>query len=313
MLAVAVVGVFLACVAGCGGSGVVVAWVGGSPISAGLLGHWESIDREVAGGASGGRAGSLGRVLGFLIFSRWLVGEARARHVVVSDGQAKGQLEVLDFDLRERMAYEALPLDPQLRGYLVGSWVGASDRLWLMKLAILAVRLEERRVARALGEITEGEIVGFYERNQRRFWEPERRDLEVIGNQSLDVVRKAKREIREGKDFLSIARRVSTDQEAPGGLEHPLARGEEEKPYDRVVFSAKPHTLVGPVEQTFYYIFEVIGVTPAHEQPLAQAEPAIKQRLAQQRASTRLTAEFQAAWAAKTICRTGYRLPLCGQ
>jgi foldase protein PrsA len=311
LLAFGFAAVVAVAVCGCGSSGTVVARVGDDPISASLLEHWEAIDAAVQGKPPGDRSASMPRALGFLIFSRWLAGEARKQGVEVSDGQAREQLEVLAFDQRESLPFLTPPRDAQLRAYLVSSKPGRSDRLWLMKLALLAGRLEQRRLTQALGEVTHMQIASFYAHDKRRFWRPERRNLEVIGNQSLRIVDQAKREIQAGASFLSVARRVSTDQEAPGGLEHPLARGEEEPQYDAHVFSAPPHKLMGPIDQTFYYIFEVLKISRAHIESLSQAESAIRLILAQRRASTQLVARFERAWRAKTSCRRGYVTPRC--
>jgi hypothetical protein len=296
---------------GCGASGNVVARVAGARILDPALHHWESVAAEVQQETASEHEAPAGRALSFLILASWLEGEARRQHVQVSNGQAKEQLEVLSWDQREHLKYERLPRDPQLKLYLTSPKVPSSDRLWLMKLAMILSRLEEQRRTRALSEITPQQIARFYRGHQKQFWRPERRDLEVIGNSKLSVVIKAKREVEAGGDFLRIAKRVSTDQEAPGGLEHPLARGEEEPEYDRVVFSAKPHTLVGPVEQTFYFIFEVIRVRPAHEESLARATKAIRRQLAWQRASSLLRARFEQAWIARTTCQGGYASVRC--
>jgi parvulin-like peptidyl-prolyl isomerase len=298
--------------AGCAGSGPVVAQVGDNAISQALLVHWQSVDAIAHRKPPGDPATSMRKALGFLISSRWLAGEAEELGIKVSDGQAQQQLEVLRYVQREHLPFQKLPKEPQLRSYLLSSEVSMPDRLWLMRLTMLAAQLEQRRYSHALTEITSAQIARYYAHHQRRFWEPERRNLEVLGNQKLGVVIKAKHEIEAGKSFLSLARRVSEDQEAPGGIEHPLARGEEEPEYDRVVFSAKPHVLVGPISQTFYFIFEVLKITPAHERPLARAQGTIRGLLAQQRASTVLAGASERKWSARTSCHPRYVVSGCG-
>lgn len=296
---------------GCGSSEQIVAEVAGAPIAATSLRHWESVDAKVYQGTGAARIASIGRALNFLILSTWLEGEARDRHLEVAPAQASEQLGVLAWDEREHLRYERLPRDTQLKGYLNNPRVSPSDRLWLMRLTMIVGRLEQQWLARALREVTPAQIARFYRYHKKQFWRPERRDLEVIGNSNLGVVVKAKREIEAGVDFLQIAKRVSTDQEAPGGLEHPLARGEEEPDYDRVVFAAPPHKLIGPVEQAFYYIFEVIRIRPAHEESLALAAATIKRRLANQRAQSVLRAQFEQTWRVRTTCHLGHVSARC--
>jgi hypothetical protein len=80
-----------------------------------------------------------------------------------------------------------------------------------------------------------------------------------------------------------------------------------------VVFAAAPHVLVGPVRYGFYYLFRVVKAIPAHRKPLAQAEAAIRRKLAFRRASTELLAAFEAKWVARTRCRSGYVVAQCGR
>lgn len=316
-----------AAIAGCASSHSPIAEVAGAPIDAPSLGHWQSID--AAAHPSSPRPGSAGdppdplsssssssssrqRALGFLIHAKWLLGEARARGIKVSAAAVDQQLEVLAYDRQQRLPDTALPSDRQLLAYLESPKASARDRRWLMGLALTTVKVEQARVAKALEGLTRPQIESFYRHHLRDYWLPERRNLEVIGNNDLKVVLQAKREVKAGKDFVSVAKRRSTDQEAPGGLEHPLARGEEEKPYDAHVFSAPLHKVIGPVSQTFYYIFEVLAIHPAHEQSLTDATPKIRARLAEQIAATRLLSAYERAWKARTRCKPGEQLPLCG-
>jgi hypothetical protein len=72
---------------GCGGSGDAVARVGGETLSAAALKHWESVDAAVREGPTSRETPSKSRVLGFLLSSEWLVGEARELGVWASEGK----------------------------------------------------------------------------------------------------------------------------------------------------------------------------------------------------------------------------------
>jgi hypothetical protein len=296
---------------GCGSSRVAIVRVSGSAVSMAELNHWASIDRAMDGRAIRGNAGLKERVLDFLISSQWLIGEAGELGVKVSDEEAREQLSVLRFDQVEGRPYEGLSRDPELNRFLLAPRVGMSDRLWLMKLNILAMHIEQMRTSRALREVTEAQITRYYDKNRSHLLDPEKRDVEIIMTKREAGVRKAKREIQSGKSFMSVSKRVNVSPE--GGLHLGLARGAGEKLFEKVVFAAKPHVLIGPVKQQLYYVFEVLKVTPAQEQTLAQAQTSIRRLLAVHLALPRLTHVVEAKWIARTNCLPAYVVMKCRQ
>jgi foldase protein PrsA len=299
--------------AGCGGSDPGVVRVGGDAIPKTTLNHWMAIDATVDGRPPAGQAASMRRILGFLISSKWLTAEAHELGLSVSEREASKQLGLLEFvQLTHAEYYDTLPREPTLRRLLLSPRVRSPDRLWLMRQGMLATRVEQARLSQAQREVSHTEIRRFYDMHPRQFVMPDESDMEILGNYNRAVVVKARREIESGTPFLTVARRVSIDPEAPNGLQH-LVRGREEPPFERVVFAAAPHVLVGPVNYGFYYLFRVLKVIPAHRKPLAQVEAAIRRKLASRRASTRLLAAFERKWIARTNCRSGYVVPKCRQ
>ncbi len=315
------------CLSACGGggggsgSGDVVARVGGNPITRTEFDHWLSIRAATSGHTTvsdptvSGQAPKQG-VLGFLIFSRWLIGEAAELGVRVSDGEVQKQLELFKYDRLEGLRYEGFPEAAGLQKSLAGSGETRSDQLWLMKLNMLAARIEQKHFSEIQQQITHAQIARYYDENRRSFFLPEQRELEIMMTYKEAIVAKAKREVQSGKSFLSVARRVSVDPEAPRGLQH-LVRGQEEPEFNEHVFAAKPHVLEGPVHQALdYYVFEVTKVTPAGWRKLARSEAAIRQRLAagrQRRVSAELLEAFERKWIARTSCGPGYVVPRCRQ
>jgi hypothetical protein len=294
---------------GCGGgSAAVVAKVGQDTISNASLDHWVAVDTVVEGAARVGQA--RGRALGLLVSWHWLIGEAGELGVRVSDAEAKKRLELFSYERLAGTGFETLPREAELRGFLLDRKVSHSDKLWLTKLAILTGRVERARLERARHAIAPAQVAKYYREHMREFALPERRDLEVLGHNDLAVVKKAKREIESGASFVELAKRISVDGEAPEGLQLGLARGEEEPEYDKVVFPAKPGVLLGPIKQDFYYLFKVIRVKPARLQTLAEADGAIRRKLADEQAPT--VADLERKWVARTACRRGYVMPKCG-
>jgi predicted lipoprotein with Yx(FWY)xxD motif len=134
-----------------------VARVGGHPITKAAFDHWLSI--QVA--ANGQRVSKhmvpsvvlKQRVLGFLISSEWTAGEATELGVSVTGEEALKQLERFRYAQLYGLGYERFPKEADLQKSLVGLGETRSDQLWLMKLNMLASRLEHRRSSRARRQI----------------------------------------------------------------------------------------------------------------------------------------------------------------
>jgi hypothetical protein len=185
-----------------------------------------------------------------------------------------------------------------------------ADRLWLMKLAILATKVQSRELADAESKITKAQIASYYAGHKSSFVVPERRDLQWVVTYHDSTTRKAMREIRSGKSFLSVAERLSLDPPTISGLE--LASSPEQQ-FARRIFAAKPHVLVGPFYQApvNHYVFEVTKVTPARQQTLTQSEASIRRQLAARGVATAAALEHK--WASRTSCRPGYVAQRCTQ
>jgi hypothetical protein len=302
--------------AGCGqsNSGGVVARVGGDgPITRTTLDHWVSV---LAGsGAAADRhrpqdRALQARVLSFLISAQWTLGEAAELGVKTSDTQAQAQLELLRYDQREGIPYEGIPQQGEIPAFFARAH-NHGDRLWLMKLAILATRVQARQLADAERAITHAQIASYYDSHKSGFVLPERRDLRWIVTYSLRKLQNAVRKIRAGKDFIAVARRVSLDPPTISGMELASAY---EKDFARNVFAAKPHVIVGPFQQSQnHYMLEVTKVTPARRQTLAQSESSIRHRLGAAWAATGLREATEGKWAARTSCRAVFVVRECGE
>ena len=302
---------------GSGGSGAVVARVGEYAITRAAFDHWLSIRAATSGRTAVSDRTAPGespkqKVLGFLIFSQWTIGEAAELGVRVSDDEAQKQLELLKYDQLEGLRYEQFPKAAELQKSLAGSGETHSDQLWLMRLNMLAARIEQVRLSAAERQITQAQIAQYYAEDKQRFVLPERRDIEVIATFNKAAAEKAKREVQSGKSFSSVRKRVSIYPNDPEGLPH----WQEEEVFHKHIFAAKPHVLSGPVYQVLYYVFEVTKVTPARRQTLARSEAAIRGQLAagqQGRVSAELLEAFARKWIARTSCGPGYVVPRCSQ
>jgi hypothetical protein len=247
-------------------------------------------------------------MLSFLILSRWLLGEANELGVSVAASEVKREASELVEDQAEKAPYQRMTHDPELRRLLLAPILGQADRERLIELSLLVPKIERARLLRARRrEVNRRQVERFYVRHKRQFDLPNQRQVDIIGGPLADVIQ-AKHEIESGKPFLEVARRVSIDPEAPGGLWR-LLLGHDEPQVEEPIFAARLHVLVGPKKYSEYYIFEVLEAIPAHQETLAEAEEVIREKLAPRPA--RLGAESERKWIRRTRCRAGYVVARC--
>lgn len=247
-------------------------------------------------------------VLGFLISSEWVLGEASSLGVKVSDAEVKKQFE--------KIKNQQFPKAAEFEKFLKTSGQTVSDLLLRVKLNLLSSKIQQK-VVKEKSKVTQAQIQKYYKENPKRFEVAEKRNLLIILTKTEASAKKAKQEVESGKSFESVAKRVSIDptSKSTGGKLPGVVKGQEEKSLDAAVFSAKKNALSGPVKTPFgYYIFEVQGISPGSQQTLKQAEPSIKSQLTatqQQGALSKFVKEFKKKWTAKTECRSGYMVADC--
>jgi foldase protein PrsA len=247
-------------------------------------------------------------VLGFLISSAWVIGEAESQGVKVSDAEVKKEFE--------KIKNQQFPKAGEFQKFLASSGQSVSDLLLRVKLNLLSTKIQQK-VAKQKGAVTQAEISKYYKEHASQFGTPEKRDVRIILTKTEAQATKAKQEIESGKSFASVAKSTSIDptSKANGGELKGVAKGQEEKALDEAIFSAKKGVLSGPVKTPFgYYIYEVTGTTPGNQQTVAQAQASIKQQLTaqqQQQALSKFVKEFRKKWEGKTECRSGYTVQDC--
>lgn len=247
-------------------------------------------------------------VLGFLISSSWVLGEASSLGVKVSDKEVKKQFE--------KIKSQQFPKAAEFEKFLKTSGQTVSDLLLRVKLNLLSSKIQQK-IVKEKSKVSHKQIETYYKNNPKRFGVPEKRNLLIILTKTEDQAKKAKQEIESGKSFESVAKRVSIDptSKSNGGKLPGVVKGQEEKSLDTAVFSAKKGVLTGPVKTPFgYYIFEVQSITPGSQQTLKQAESSIKSQLTatqQQSALSKFVKDFKKKWTAKTDCRDGYVVADC--
>jgi foldase protein PrsA len=247
-------------------------------------------------------------VLGFLISSSWVLGEASSLGVKVSDKEVKKQFE--------KIKTQQFPKAAEFQKFLSTSGQTVSDLLLRVKLNLLSSKIQQK-IVKQKSKVSQAEIAKYYKENPKRFGVAEKRDLLIILTKTEAQAKSAKQEVESGKSFESVAKKVSIDptSKSNGGKLPGVVKGQEEKALDTAVFSAQKGKLTGPIKTPFgYYIFEVQKITPGTQQTLKQAEASIKAQLTathQQKALSTFVKEFKKKWMGKTECRSGYVVADC--
>jgi len=247
-------------------------------------------------------------VLGFLISSEWVLGEASSLGVKISDAEVKKQFE--------KIKTQQFPKAADFEKFLASSGQTVSDLLLRVKLNLVSQKIQQK-IVKQKGTVTQAQIVKYYNENKSRFGTPEKRSVEIILTKTEAAAKSAKKEVESGKSFASVAKRVSIDPTSKlnGGLLPEVVKGEEEKALDSAIFSAAKNVLSGPIKTPFgYYVFEVKSAKAGSQQSLAQAQSSIKAQLLATRQQTALSTfvkSFKKKWMAKTECRAGYVVADC--
>jgi PPIC-type PPIASE domain/SurA-like N-terminal domain len=249
-------------------------------------------------------------VLGFLISSSWVLGEAKSLGVKVTDKEVEKQFL--------HIKHQQFPKPAEFEKFLSTSGQTVSDLLLRVKLNMLSQKIQQK-IIKKKPHVTEAEAQKYYNENKQRYGVPEHRNVQVILTKTEAQAKAAKKEIEEGKSFASVAKKVSIDptSKAKGGYLPEVIKGAEEKNLDNALFSAKVNQLGGPLKTQFgYYIYEVLGIKPGTQQPFSKVEKSIKQTLAtqqQQKALSVFIKDFKKKWQGKTDCRDGFVVADCKQ
>ncbi len=249
-----------------------------------------------------------GEVMQFLIQAEWVQQEAEDRDVKVSDAEVKKSLE----DQKK----QAFPKEADYQKYLKDSGMSEDDILFRVKVDQLQTKLTQD-VTKDKVKVTDADIEEYYEKNKKRFAQPERRDLNVVLTKTAAKANQAKAQLDDGKSFKAVAKQFSIDEasKAQGGKLPDVSKGQQEKALDTAVFAAKKGELEGPVKTQFgYYVFEVAAVKKASQQSLAQSKETIRNLLrsqGEQKALDSFVKDFREKYKEDTKCADDYKVAEC--
>jgi foldase protein PrsA len=247
-------------------------------------------------------------VLGFLISSSWVIGEANSLGVKLTDAEVKKQFE--------KIKTEQFPKAAEFEKFLASSGQTVSDLLLRVKLNLLSQKIQQK-IIKQKTTVTQAEVQKYFNENKSRYGVPEKRDIQIILTKSEAAASAAKKEVESGKSFASVVKKRSIDPTSKenGGKITGVVKGSEEKELDAAVFAAELHKLGGPIKTPFgFYVYEVLDKTAGTQESLSSVEKTIKQQLVatkQQTALSTFVKDFKKKWLAKTECRSEYVVADC--
>jgi foldase protein PrsA len=248
------------------------------------------------------------QVMQFLIQAEWVTQEADKRDIKVSEKAVKKSFE----DQKK----QAFPTDKAYQQFLKSSGMTEADILFRVKLAQLQEKLTQK-VTEDAGKVTDADVEEYYNKQEKRFAQPERRDLLVVLTKTEAKANEAKQALQSGQPWKTVVKQYSIDEtsKAQGGKLPAVAKGQQDKTFEDAVFAASKGDVEGPVKTQFgWYVFEVTKITPASQQSLEQSRDTIKNLLKTQRQQKALDAfikDFREEYKGETNCSDDYRVAEC--
>lgn len=247
-------------------------------------------------------------VMQFLIQAEWVQQEADAQGVKVTDQDIKRSFE----DQKK----QAFPNDKAYQQFLNQSGMTEADILFRVRLDQLQQKLTQK-VTNDAKKVSDQDVEEYYEKNEKRFAQPERRDLLVVLTKTEAQADRAKKALEDGQSWKQVVKQYSIDEasKAQGGKQPAVTQGQQEKELDEAIFAARKGELEGPVKTQFgWEVFEVEKITPASQQTLEESKETIRNLLrsqGQQKALDDFIKDFRENYKDDTDCADDYRVAEC--
>jgi foldase protein PrsA len=245
------------------------------------------------------------QVMDFLIKAYWYQADANKLGVKVTDAEVQTA-----FDKAKNQQF------PNGKGYsqfLSQTGQTTQDILYRFRINTIVQKL----AAKHTQKVTQADIQNYYNSHSSQFGTQESRNIRVVLAKTQADANAAKAALGKHQSWATVAKKYSTDPTTKntGGLLNGVTKQQADPALASVAFSAPLNKVMGPVKGQFgYYVFEVIKVTPATHQTLAQASTLIRQQLTQQQTQNAQTAVDNKAkkdWLSQTTCRGPYAMADC--
>ena len=245
------------------------------------------------------------QVMDFLIKAYWYQADANKLGVKVTDAEVQKA-----FDKAKNQQF------PNGKGYsafLSQTGQTTQDILYRFRINTIVQKL----AAKHNKTITQADIQNYYNSHSSQFGTQESRNIRVVLAKTQADAQAAKAALAKGQSWATVAKKYSNDPTTKntGGLLNGVTKQQADPALASVAFSAPLNKVMGPVKGQFgYYVFDVIKVTPATHQSLAQASTLIRQQLTSQQTQNAQSAVDNKAkkdWLSQTTCRGPYAMADC--
>ena len=243
------------------------------------------------------------------ILGDWMFGAARELGVDVS-GKA--------FD--ERFAAElksTFHTPARYHAYLARAGRTEADERFQVRLGLDSEAVRAA-IQRSVAPVTAARVREYYERHKDQYFFQQTRNLEIAATQTRAQAQDVRRKISSGESFARVVAGLHSLQAtlSSHGLVEGLPRGYYKEPsLDHAIFTARPGVLTGPIKTVIgYFVFRLLKVNAAYQEPLAKVAPTIKAYLPKELAGLALEsyiAKWRAKWIARTVCTPKYVIRKC--
>lgn len=253
-------------------------------------------------------------VMGQLLQTAWLQGEAEELGISVTDKQIEDELA--------QLKKTNWPTAAAYKEFLKTSKLTQDEVNEKVKVQLLVTKIQES-IAAAAPAPSNSEIAENYEENKATTYTTKpSRDVRLIINEDKAEVDAALKKLEADDSPASwqkVAKKYSSDPStnSKGGLQAGLSEEllASAGPLKGAIFGAAVGEVVGPVKfQKNYVVFEVEKLNKEKVQTLGEVRAQISSQLAEQVKQKYLTefiADFESKWTSRSTCASDFEVPQC--
>jgi parvulin-like peptidyl-prolyl isomerase len=253
-------------------------------------------------------------IMGQLLESAWIQGEAEELGISVTDKEIKTELA--------QIKKTNWPTPAAYKEFLKTSKLTQDEVNEKVKVQLLGTKIQEL-ISGAAPPPSNSEIAENYEENKATTYTTKpSRDVRLLVNEDKGEVEAALKALEADDspaNWKTVAKKYSSDPStsSKGGLQTGLTEEllQSAGPLKEAIFGAATGEVSGPVEfQKNYVVFEVEKLNPEKVQTLGEVRAQISAQLGETTKKEFLEefiTKFQTKWTSRTTCASGFEISRC--